>query len=261
MSNARNYTNKTYKRLYALSGNQCAFPDCEENLVNSDNAQNSNICHIEAKNEGGERFNSNMTNKQRDDYPNLILLCVQHHDTTNDFSKYTVEKLKQMKQNHESEVAEKISPKERASAIVKVVNKIAEIDIEKIQGSEVKFSFKPEDKIQYNNIKIYKPLFEKYKIYSTQLNTIYNEMDAEGSLKKSMILRNIQSIYLMIKGELNIETRQDIESHADTIIDKVKNKLFDKLDNSHLDEESMGFAVEIILIDAFMRCKILEEPK
>lgn len=261
MSNARNYTNKTYKRLYAFSGNQCAFPDCEESIVNSDNAKNSNICHIEAKNEGGERFNSSMTDKERDDYPNLILLCVQHHTATDDINKYTVEKLKQMKQNHESEVAEKISPQERAIAIVKVVNKIAEIDIEKIQGSEVRLSFKPEDKIKYNNIKIYKPLFEKYKIYSTKLNTIYNEMDADGSLKKNMILQNIQSIYLMVRGRLNIETHQDIESHADTIIDEVKSKLFDKLNNINLDEENMSFAVEIILIDAFMRCKILEEPR
>ncbi len=261
MSKTRNYTEKTIKILFAKSGNKCAFPDCKEEMTNKNNAKNSNICHIEAKNEGGERFNSNMTDKERDEYPNLILLCVQHHDEIDEPQKYTVEALKQMRDNHEIEVIKKMSPSKQASAIVKVVNKIAEIDIEKIQGIEVKFSFKPEDKIQYNNIQRYKPLFEEYKIYSAQLNTIYNEMDAEGSLNKNMILQNIQTMYLMVKGELRITSHKEIQSNADTIIEKIQNKLFDKLYNSDLDGESIGFAVEIILIDAFMRCKILEEPK
>lgn len=261
MSNTRSYTDKTIKRLFGLSGNQCAFPDCKKKLVNPDNARDSNICHIEAKNKGGERYNHNMTDQERDDYPNLILLCIQHHDETNDVQKYTVAKLKNMKQKHEMEIVEKISPQKKVSAIATVVNKISEIDIEKIPGSEVKLSFKPEEKIQYNNVKTYKPIFEEYKIYSAKLNAIYNEMDAEGSLKKNMTLQSIQSMYLMTKGELDINSQAGVKNQADNIIEKVKNKLFNKLENNDLDEESMSFAVEIILIDAFIRCKILEEPK
>ena len=253
------YTDVTLKKLYALSGNQCAFPNCEKELVNRGNAKNSNICHIEARNEGGQRYNSNMTDKERNDYPNLILLCIQHHDKTNDVEKYTVERLKQMKQIHESEVDERMSPTKKILTIAKVANKIAEIHTEKTPSSEVKYSFKPEDKIQYNNIKIYKPLFERYKIYSTRLNAIYDEMDAEGSLKKMMILQHIESMYLITKGELN--SHENTQNHADKIIEKMENKLLNELENSNLDDFSIEFAIKIILTDAFIRCKILEEPK
>jgi hypothetical protein len=50
-SKARDITEKTIKRLYALSGNQCAFPDCNISLLSSNSENNfSNICHIEAQN-------------------------------------------------------------------------------------------------------------------------------------------------------------------------------------------------------------------
>jgi hypothetical protein len=261
MSNTRSYTDNTLKRLYGMSGNQCSFPECTQKLTNAKNALDSNVCHIEAHSPRGERYNPNMTNKERNDYPNLIVLCPQHHSETNDVDKYTVEILKTMKQKHEMEVVEKMSSQKKISAIAKIVSKIAEIDIDEIKGSETLFSFKPEEKIKFNNIKIYKPLFEEYRVYSSQLNTIYNEMDEEGSLKKKIILQNIKSIYLMIKGELNINSQEDIESQADKIIEKVQNQLLNKLADNNLDEESKGFAVEVILVDAFMRCKILEEPK
>ena len=255
---SRNYSKQTLKNLFAKSGNQCAFPDCKEKLINSDNALNSDICHIEALNSKGARYNAD--NREINSYSNLIPLCKQHHSKIdNNEYKYTVEILKEMKQKHEIEMDEKISPKQKISAIAKVVNKISEIEIEKIKGSEVKFSFKPEDKIEYNDIKRYKYIFEKYAIHSAQLNTIYNEMEAEGTLKKNMILENIQSIYLMVKGKLSINS-QVHAIQADNIIEKVQDELLNKLENSNLDEENIGFAIEVIIIDAFMRCKILEEP-
>ncbi|CAC9611364.1 hypothetical protein [uncultured Gammaproteobacteria bacterium] len=260
MAKSRNYTSKTLKRLFALSGNQCAFPNCNKEMTNKDNAQDSNICHIEAKNSKGKRYNSNMTDSQRDDYPNLIVLCVQHHDLIdNDADTYVVEVLKEMKQKHEIEITKKLSPLKTISVIDRVVHKISEIDIEQIGSSEIEFSFKPEDKIQYNNIKIYKPLFDEYKIYSSKLNAIYDEIDAEGSLKKIMLLRNIKSIYLKIKGQLGINSQADIQNQADNIIEQVESELLNKIGND-LDEENIEFAIKVILVDAFMRCKILEEP-
>ena len=102
---ARNYSQKTIKRLFALSGNQCAFPNCNKVLVNQNNALDSNICHIEAANSDGERYNLNMSDKERADYDNLILLCREHHDVT----KYTVDVLQNMKKNHEQIIRERIT--------------------------------------------------------------------------------------------------------------------------------------------------------
>ncbi|EBE5915051.1 hypothetical protein CSY59_18195 [Salmonella enterica] len=59
------------------------------------------VCHIEAANKGGERFNEKMSNEDRRSFDNLMLLCYPHHIETNDIVKYDVPSLKMMKEKHE----------------------------------------------------------------------------------------------------------------------------------------------------------------
>jgi hypothetical protein len=91
----------TIKKLFALSGNICAFPGCKQKIVDENHRIIGQICHIEAAKPSGERYNPNQTDAERDNFDNLILLCANHHLVTNDVTKYTVEKLKEMKNDHE----------------------------------------------------------------------------------------------------------------------------------------------------------------
>ncbi|MBP0019474.1 MAG: hypothetical protein J7647_18220 [Cyanobacteria bacterium SBLK] len=63
---------QTIKRLFALSGNQCAFPDCQEKMIDDNGAVLGEICHIEAANEGGERYNSRQTDDERASFDKTI---------------------------------------------------------------------------------------------------------------------------------------------------------------------------------------------
>lgn len=92
----------TLRELYLLSGNRCAFPGCQEAIVKEDGSIVGEVCHIEAAMPGGERFNNKMTNEERRHISNLILLCQIHHTETNNVELYPVEKMREMKQNHES---------------------------------------------------------------------------------------------------------------------------------------------------------------
>lgn len=94
---------ETLRKLYTLSGNQCAYPGCSAMMYNSQGNFVGQICHIEAASEGGERFNSHMTNEQRRNYDNLMLMCYSHHIETNKVNIYTVEKMKEIKYNHENQ--------------------------------------------------------------------------------------------------------------------------------------------------------------
>jgi hypothetical protein len=93
---------KTIKKLFALSGNLCAFPDCNNNIFDKDDNFIGEICHIEAANPDGERYNPNQTENQRASYYNLIIFCRNHHSITNNESRYPVEVLHKMKKNHEN---------------------------------------------------------------------------------------------------------------------------------------------------------------
>ena len=89
------------KRLFAVSGNECAYPNCPENLVNAKGTVIGEICHIEAAEKGGERFNENSNDEYRRSFENLILMCGKHHKETNDINEYTTPKLKKFKSDHE----------------------------------------------------------------------------------------------------------------------------------------------------------------
>jgi len=92
----------TLKKLFALSGNSCAFPGCNQKIVSNNNLIIGNICHIEAASPGGLRYNPQQSDDERASFENLILLCPNHHKATDDITEFSVEKLKQMKNNHES---------------------------------------------------------------------------------------------------------------------------------------------------------------
>jgi hypothetical protein len=92
----------TLRELYLKSGNQCAFPDCTRVMLNKEGTFVGQICHIEAAEEGGERFNPDMTDKERAAFPNLMLMCYEHHVATNDVEQYPVPALRAMKAEHEA---------------------------------------------------------------------------------------------------------------------------------------------------------------
>jgi hypothetical protein len=90
------------RELYLKSGNQCAFPGCTRVVLNNDGVFAGQICHSEAAEEGGERFNLAMTDEERAAVSNLMLMCYEHHVITNDVDKYPVSVLKAMKAEHET---------------------------------------------------------------------------------------------------------------------------------------------------------------
>jgi len=90
------------RELYLKSGNQCAYPNCSRQMMNENNIFLGQVCHIQAAEPGGARFNPCMTNDERRDSSNLILMCYEHHKIIDDKnSNFTVEQLELIKQEHE----------------------------------------------------------------------------------------------------------------------------------------------------------------
>ena len=260
---ARKYTVKTLKRLFGLSGNICAFPTCETRLVNDRNALDSNICHIEAANEGGERFNELMSDEDRADYPNLILLCRQCHDKTNDVLVYTVDVMRDIKQKHESTYLNQ-RIRNNPSMLKNTINAISSISLHEFSENETLNVYDPKIKLNYNLIKTNYAVIQEYKVYQGKINTLYDELEKQGSIKKEKLLNNVNQIYNKIKGSYILDSENSIEiirENSDKIYNEVYNNLYEQLENSKFFEEDIILGINLILVDAFIRCKILEEPK
>ena len=258
----------TIKRLYALSGNQCAFPDCDVTFVSPEDGTNiSNICHIEAAEEGGERYNPNSNDTERKSFENLILLCPNHHKITDNVNIYTVDVLRKMKQEHEDKIRKLLSEKDvlnkHNSALNHVINIVGKTIFETEQNTEPQSAPNPDEKITYNNVIRYKPIIQAYSAYQGKLNKIYEEIEKQGSFKKDNLLRNINLLYLKEKGKY--QTIDIIRQNADNIIGNIENGMWNIINNSSnevkLDYETISMSVLVVLVDAFMRCNILEEPQ
>lgn len=76
---SRNYSDSTLKKLFSLSGNICAFKSCSLKIIDEFESVIGEISHIEGEKLGSARYNSNMTDHQRNSFENLILLCPTHH--------------------------------------------------------------------------------------------------------------------------------------------------------------------------------------
>ena len=65
------------RQLYLLSGNTCAFTKCGQVLIDAAGDFVGEVCHIEAAEPGGQRYNPASTNEERRGARNLILICTK----------------------------------------------------------------------------------------------------------------------------------------------------------------------------------------
>ena len=264
---AREYTKSTLKKLFLLSCNQCAAPGCDNALLaRDDNTLIAKICHIEAASPNGPRYNPNMTDEERRHYNNLILLCDECHsiiDNKENENKYPVELLRKWKREHESLCMQNMLNK-HPSLLAQAINAIANINLDevKIETDQVK-SFEISKKIEHNALKRNKYLIEELSKYYGKINSLYGELENQGSFKKEKLLRIIKMIYIRIKSKYINGQHNElaiIQKNADNIFEEVENKILDIIDKNKTNDENIAIALPIILVDAFMRCKILEEP-
>jgi hypothetical protein len=108
----------TVKRLFAVSGNLCAFPKCKNSLTDSQSGKvTGKICHIKARSPDGPRYDAGQTEKERHAFDNLLILCPIHHDVVDsDVESYTVERLAKMKAEHEQKFQQGREPTDEIAA-------------------------------------------------------------------------------------------------------------------------------------------------
>ena len=94
---------KTKKRLFAVSGNKCYFPNCNIALVDLESGTvTGEICHIKGKKPESPRYDPNQSDEERHGFDNLILMCGFHHKVIDDDpDSYSVSRLEDIKKSHE----------------------------------------------------------------------------------------------------------------------------------------------------------------
>ncbi|MEE1083528.1 MAG: ABC-three component system protein [Paludibacteraceae bacterium] len=262
MAGARDYKPNDLKRLFALSGCECANPSCNNKLIAKDyNSILGEICHIEAASSDGPRFNPKQTNDERRSFDNLILLCESCHkiiDNKANEKDYPVELLKKWKKNHQEKILNSINGS-LPNYFQQIVNAIAANNLMNVASSDA-IPYDISEKIEYNCLKKNKYIVEEYNIHTIGLHNLYDELEVFGTIKKNVVLNRIRHLYLEAKGKNTDGSIVSIRAKSDDIFDEVVENVCTLVGNTQLDESELFLAVQIVVVDAFIDCKVLEKP-
>lgn len=170
---------KDIKILWGKSGNRCAFPGCNVELAKEGSTGKNMVigvmAHIKGENPTSARYDSSMSDKERNGYENRILLCPTHHTVIdNDSHLYNVGKLLEIKNNHEKWVKESLRKEE--------IN-VTFIELESITQYLLSATTEVEEELSV--------IPPREKIIRNQLSTSIEEYIKIGMLKSKLVTQYI----------------------------------------------------------------------
>ncbi len=111
-----------------------------------------------------------------------------------------------------------------------------------------------EIKISYNQLNTAKYLIDDYKIHYHRIDNIYSDFDKQGVNKSISILNGLRTEYLALGAEVSPDQR------FFSVIDKVSQKILRSANYVPIPDEELVLCVQILVVDAFIRCKIFKNP-
>ena len=111
-------------------------------------------------------------------------------------------------------------------------------------------------KIEFNNLQKAKGTIDLYKVYYSKLDEKYNEFDKLGMNRSLSVFSVLSNQYIKLQNEKqdDIDIFYSVINNVIEIIQKSKNYV-------EIPYEELEMCVCIIVVDAFIRCKIFKNPE
>lgn len=153
----------------------------------------------------------------------------------------------------------KISNNRVNSILPKIIISLSETDLE---GEAVEIidskAFEIEEKIQYNNLKLVQTIIEEFAPFNVAVSKIYDEFNNVGKNTSLSILNKIKKKYLLLSTNI-----LDSDDLFFSIIKQIKIEMEGNqtIQSSDINEEELEMCIQIIVVDAFIKCKIFKKPE
>lgn len=112
-----------------------------------------------------------------------------------------------------------------------------------------------EKKIDFSHLEERKRLINDYKLYIGKLNAVYGEFVDNGTGCEFIILQNLSDMYSRYLGQY--------ESNAlfDKIVDEARELALNSKSAEDISVDRVNVCINVIVVDAFIRCRIFEDPE
>ena len=141
------------------------------------------------------------------------------------------------------------------SDLTRAITMLAQVDWSTFDQIKLDNEFQIDTKIDHNDLIKSKAVIQEYNIWQNSVRRIYSAFDAEGLNKSFFVLQKIRSFYLehccVLKGD----------GLFDAVRNDVKTEIRKHASSCELTEESIDICSDIIVVDAFIRCKIFKNPE
>lgn len=168
---------------------------------------------------------------------------------------FDIDKQKQIYEFIKNELGEEIEPTTIVTNLATIINILAKEDWNKEDLSHQINYYAIDRKIEFNNLNKAKYIIEDYNIYHSRIDGIYSEFDKQGVNKSISVLNSMRNIYI---------THNELPN-ADDLFFKIIESVMDKIEKSTNYEtiayDELELCVNILVVDAFIRCKIFENPQ
>ena len=144
----------------------------------------------------------------------------------------------------------------RPSVITYVINRLADEPLAEIAVNPDTKSFDLKPKIDFNSLKKWRDMISEYTVFSLLVDKIYRAYDEQGVNKSFAVLSSLHDLYLNLASELT----------GDALFDKLLESVYDIVNkdyeyNESLTREELQMNIKIVLVDAFVKCKIFKKPE
>ena len=151
------------------------------------------------------------------------------------------------------ELVTDIAPQRVESSLATVVGILAKADLSQMASPEVR-PFGIEEKLSFNSLSVARPIVSDYMVHHSRLNAIYSVFDKQGANKSLAVLEQIRRDYQIFRRELSGDAL------FFRIVMRVIERCKESSNYSPLPIEELELCANIIIVDAFIRCKIFENP-
>lgn len=167
-----------------------------------------------------------------------------------------IEKQKELYELIKAELGEEVSIVKMDSNLAAIINILAAENLANTMEAPEINSFEIEKKITFNELNSVRWIIDDYKVYYGKVDEKYRQFDREGANKSFAVLQMIRKQYIMLRQE---------ETVPDKIFLGITEKVIDIIVNSknyvEISYEELEMCVSILVVDAFIRCKIFENPE
>ncbi|KAB2489976.1 ABC-three component system protein [Priestia endophytica] len=155
------------------------------------------------------------------------------------------------------ELGETPDPSRISTNLADLINLLSEEDLGTTSEVNKLNEYNIDCKIDYNNLNKLKSIINQYKIYYTKIDAIYKEFDKQGNNKSLSVFNKLSRFYVEESLKENTNENQIFFNIINRTVDHIR----ESSNYNILPDEELEQCVSIIIVDAFIRCKVFENPE